>query len=167
MQRVQFDLVSHSLDANPKISDRPRWCALRHLSGRAKFHFGNFPTNIGGLSIEVFVKKVEIVLSIEVVCARLFFSFFGNIFLGSGGGWSVHLTFLGIFSETLSDLFGIFLFSGVSVHLFVYFFLCSFISCLGDPFEIVCLFDLPFLVIFAVTLWSFAVDLVDEKSMRG
>lgn len=73
MQRVQFDLVSHSLDANLKISDRPRWCALRHLSGRAKSHFGNFPTNIGGLSIEVFVKKVEIVLSIEVVCARLFF----------------------------------------------------------------------------------------------
>lgn len=151
MRRVRYDLVSHSLHANLKILDRPRWCARRRWFLRATFHFGKFPINAGGLLIDVFVKKVEIVLSIEVVCARLFFSFFGNIFLGSGGGWSVHLTFLGILLGTLSDLFGIFFFSGVSVHLFVYFFVCSFIFCLGDPFEIVCLFDLPFLVIFAMT----------------
>lgn len=125
MRRVRYDLVSHSLHANLKILDRPRWCARRRWFLRATFHFEKFPINVGGLLIDVFVKKVEIVLSIEVVCARLFFSFFGNIFLGSGGGWSVHLTFLGILLGTLSDLFGIFFFSGVCASFCL--FLCVFI----------------------------------------
>ena len=57
------------------------------------------------------------------------------------------------------------------MHLFVYFFVCSFIFCLGDPFEIVCLFDLPFLVIFAMTSVELCGRLgrreVDERMTRA